>query len=338
MVVGHSPTDSFQNSTSKNEFKIKILLASLVVASISLKLVLWKKFAPLRINDLYFYEGIARAFLNHDWGHFWHFHYYPLYPIFIALTHKLTGLEPINCAFLLNIIFSSASTVPIYLIGREIFGKTVGVIASIFWAFSWLNSGVMTEAEPVYLFFALWGFYLLSKSGLSFKQYLWAISIAGVSYLIKSEVMLFAVIFSLIYFLRSQEQTLKKIGFVLAGGIIFLIFSSPIWLSYYHYTGKFNINPKSRTLFFIHHPPNAYRENLYGLRKDEQGRMFTLAQKIYTEGDRNAIKDSLIKFALSHQKLIFKDYIENLKTIFGKAFIWLLIRIFPGATLCFAFY
>lgn len=314
-----------------------ILLFLFFLAGIFYRYYYWLQALPLPLDDLYFYQGLAQAFLNQDWAHFWHFHFYPVYPILMAIAHKISGMDFEICARGLNLIFDSLSIAPIYLIGKEVFNRRVGVVAGLFWSLSYPMIRVIGEPEPIYGFFILWALYFVFKKEAKIKDYLLAIGFASFSCLIKSEGTFFVLFISLMLIFGLKSHWQKKILLVIIAGVIYLAFSSPISIQYWRAVGKFNPNPKPRTLFFIHNPIIDYQHNLYALVRDETG-YHTLGQRIYVEGDREAFKESLLGFIRTNFRDLALAYLGKLKLVFSYTLKWLLKQIYPPAIIFALFY
>jgi len=306
------------------------LLALVFIAGMLFKWGYLKRSSPLTLGDLYFYQGIAQAFLVGDWEHFWHFHFYPLYPVLLALCHRIFSSDFISTARWLNLSFDALSAVPIYLIGKSLYGNRAGLFSALFWSLCWPKIRAYGDPEPVYGFFVFTGFALMFHQPERVWKFLIAVSLASFAGLIKSESMLFVLFFSLMYLLRSKESARKKIVLLIISAIIYLGFTSPLWVKYYQITGKFNPNPKSRTLSFIYNYKDNYQVNLYGLKEDGFGR-YSNAQRIYIQGDRIPIQDSLLSHLWQNRKNFSRAYLDKLNFALEKYLKFLLMRIFPAS-------
>lgn len=324
------------NKDIKNAF-VWSLLFCFFLAGIFFKLKFWKRAEPITLGDLYFYQGLAIAFLNRDWAHFWHFHFYPVYPMLMAWFHQAFNIDLIRSARWLNIIFDSLCLFPVFLIAREFYGKRAGLFAAMFWSFCWPYFRMYGDPEPVYAFFIFIALYLVLKKGPGWKSYAAAISLAGFSGLIKSEATFFAALITLIYFFRGKERLRGKVLAACAGVLIYLAFTSPIWVKYYQATGTFNPNPKSKTLYFIHNPVKEYQLSLYGLREDKQG-LYTNGQRIYIEGDKAVFNTPLAGFVKDNFKLLFYSYFGKLGFALSAGIAIMVLRVFPGAFLLVILY
>ena len=272
-----------------------MFLAVFFIGGIFFKLAFWKKIEPVTLGDLYFYQGLAQAFLARDWAHFWHFHFYPVYPALMAVWHGIFGGDLVHAGRWLNIMFDSLSIIPIYLLGREIFNQRVGIFSAMFWAFCWPHQKIYGDPEPVYAFFIFVALFLVFKKQPGWKDFIAAIALSSFAGLIKSEATFFVLLVCLIYAVRGVDRLRNKALLLTAAAAIYLAFTSPIWIQYYRATGEFSPNPKSRTLFFIHNPTKEYQLYLYGIREDKAG-LYTIGQRIYIDGDKGAIKTSLWGF------------------------------------------
>lgn len=311
------------------------LLACFFMGGIFLKLQFWQRAEPLTLGDLYFYQGLAQAFLARDWKHFWHFHFYPVYPVLMALCHKLFATDLVRAGRFLNIIFDGLSLLPIYLIAKEIFGKRVGLLSALFWSFCWPYHRLYGDPEPIYAFFVFCGLALMLRKQAGFRNFLAAAALASFSALIKSEAVFFLGLILLLYLLRSREKALLKLAMLPLAALIYLGFTSPLWVKYYQLTGEFNPNPKSRTLLLIHNPPKDYQLWLYGLRESKEGTLYTHAQKIYIDGDKDALQTTMTEFFAANWRSFLSGSLANLKLVAGQFQLILLARIFPGALLLF---
>jgi len=303
------------------------------LGGIFLKLEFWQRAEPLSLGDLYFYQGLAQAFLAHDWEHFWHFHFYPGYPVLMAFWQKIFPTDLVRAGRWLNIIFDGLSVIPLYLISKEIFGKRVGLFAGLFWSFCWPYHRIYGDPEPIYAFFVFCGLAVILRARVSFKNFLAAIALASFSALIKSEALFFLGLILLLYLFRSREKALLKLAMLALAAVIYLGFTSPLWVKYYQFTGEFNPNPKSKTLLLIHNPPKDYQLWLYGLREAEDGKLYTHAQRIYIEGDKDALKIPVASFLKDNWRRFLSGSLANLKLVAGQFQLILLARIFPGALL-----
>ena len=326
-----------QDKKNSNTAYIISLLCCFFLGGIFFKHEFWKNAEPLTLGDLYFYQGLALAFENRDWAHFWHFHFYPAYPVLIAWFHQLFSSSYVRSARWLNIIFDGLSVFPVYLIAREIYGKRTAIFSALFWSFCWPYFRIYGDPEPVYAFFVFVSLYLVLKKELTWKNYLAATSLAAFSGLIKSEATFFVGLVFIIYFFKSREQLRAKVMMAGAGVLIYLVLTSPIWVKYYQATGEFNPNPKSKTLYFIHNPVKEYQLFLYGLREDANG-LYTNGQRIYIEGDKDAFKTPLSTFVRDNFKLLFFSYFGKLGFTASKGVAVMILRIYPGAFFLFIFY
>jgi len=326
-----------QDKKNINTAFVISLLFCFFLGGIFFKLNFWKHAEPMTLGDLYFYQGLAIAFENRDWAHFWHFHFYPAYPVLIAWFHKIFSLDFVSSARWINIIFDGLSVFPVYLIAREIYGNRTAIFSALFWSFCWPYFRVYGDPEPVYAFFVFVSLYLVLKKELTWKNYLAATALTAFSGLIKSEATFFVGLVFILYFFKSRERLRAKILMAGAGVLIYLAFTSPIWIKYYQATGEFNPNPKSKTLYFIHNPVVDYQLFLYGLREDENG-LYTNGQRIYIDGDKDALRTPLSSFARDNFKLLFFSYLGKFGFTFSKGLAIMVLRIFPGTFFLFLFY
>jgi arylsulfatase A-like enzyme/4-amino-4-deoxy-L-arabinose transferase-like glycosyltransferase len=139
------------------EKRAKICLVALVIITIIIRL-------RLASHAQIFFDGCG--YIMHAWsiaeGHlttpYWFRgmdHYYPpLYPFFIYLSHFFIT-DWIEAAKLVSVIFSTLLLLPVYELGKRIFSREIGLLASAILVGHPLLSEVGSNvySEPVFLFF-----------------------------------------------------------------------------------------------------------------------------------------------------------------------------------------
>lgn len=200
-----------------------ILFAALVIRIIFL------------VNDFVFwdgavYAGMGKALFSLGKSGLWEPSRPLLWPLFLGFFWKL-GLNPVLAGKILTTLFSLGCIYLTYLVGKEIFNEKVGLISSIFLAFSstflYYNSALLTEIPST--FFALLGFYFFIKE----KTFL-AGAFLGLGFLTRFyQGLILISLISLFYFFRKTKGVFKKNLIFLSS---FLLVTAPYFiLNYYLY-------------------------------------------------------------------------------------------------------
>lgn len=129
-----------------------------------------------------FYEGDFKAGLAHDNP--------PLYSLLIASAYSVTRNWVVAGRFI-SFVFGLLTVFPVYFFAKDVFGKRVGSITAILFAFHPFvckyPARVLTEAT--YIFFFACSVWLCWRaiSKKRYSLYLWAGSVSGLSYLVRPE-------------------------------------------------------------------------------------------------------------------------------------------------------
>ncbi|MBW2062262.1 MAG: tetratricopeptide repeat protein [Deltaproteobacteria bacterium] len=111
-------------------YPLGLFAAALVIRLVFLAQVQGQAYFETLLLDSQAYDARAREILGGDWLGRSVFYQDPLYPYFLALIYKIfgTGTLPVR---LIQIILGSLNAVLIYLMGKHLGGRRVGVLAGV---------------------------------------------------------------------------------------------------------------------------------------------------------------------------------------------------------------
>lgn len=205
----------------------------------------------------------------------------PLYPMLVGLLYfPLRDME--LAARLVSVIFSTFTLVPLYLLGREMFGRKAGFIGiSLFVSLPFIHSmSGIDITEPTFTFFAISGGYLFYRAWLGGSKLLHALAglLLGLSYLARPEGFIITFVISFFFcvtvFIRKGALLgeLKKalpLLILFWGG--FSICAFP-YMNYLHgATGQWQLSGKSGLNAGIIKELRGFAENDQHLRLDANG-------------------------------------------------------------------
>ncbi len=177
----------------------------------------------------------------------------PFYPLCIAILYLIIG-DAFISGFLATSLFKALCIVPLFLLGRMLFDKSVAIITSILFIFYPLlfSNSCKILTEPVYCFFLLWVVYLIFIF-LKEKSYHTSISIGimiGVAYSTRVEgILLLFIFFS---FTAIECITSKNIWinlkYFLSCLMGFLIIYIPLSGFIYLHSGQWMPSPKIKLI------------------------------------------------------------------------------------------
>ena len=158
------------NISTKN-----IVFLLIIIGIISLGLKLYTiDFSVSEIQDTWIYVLRGIAFSNGDYAES------PIkpsgYPLILSFFFKIfepeNFVDYVNIARVLNIIISSATIFPLYLLGRHFLDKKFSLLLSFFFAFQpQLNFNVgLGISEPIFLLFLILSYHFLLKSNSKFTE------------------------------------------------------------------------------------------------------------------------------------------------------------------------
>ena len=286
---------------------------------------------------------LAQALRTGQWADAINYHYPPLFPAVIVIASLIfPSLE--SAARAAGLICVGLAVAPLYLLAFTVFGRRTAVLAAGFFIFRFLSELPVCRAEqmllPLLPLALLAGLRALEK-----KSSRWSLAtgaIFGAAFLAKPEAWAYFLLYAAIALAAAARAPNPDRGAApssasrlrqLAGAIFpllagYFLVAGPYLLQYHHDTGRFSINPKAKTLFLIH---NVYYwdDELYRVKKDENG-YFTLAQRIYIEGDKKPLETSILELIRSPDGIFLPEYALRLAQSLGDIIApWYLQRIAP---------
>jgi tetratricopeptide (TPR) repeat protein len=215
---------------SKDRWPLVIFLAAFLIRLIYL---LQFRSSP------YFYFPMVDEQWHYQWakeiigGNFWGSEAYfrgPLYPYLLAFLLKITG-DSIFWSRLLQMILPSISASLIYLIGRLILSKEVGIIAGLGFALygTMIFYDAMFLIESLFITLNLWGIYLMLKCHREPSLKIWALTglIFGLSAITRPNILLLTPLF-LLWIYMSLSEIRERFKRLALPGIFLLAMMIPI--------------------------------------------------------------------------------------------------------------
>ncbi|OGP92880.1 MAG: hypothetical protein A2156_09975 [Deltaproteobacteria bacterium RBG_16_48_10] len=179
----------------------------------------------------------------------------PLYPSLIAFARVILP-DAEMAGILISVIFGALLILPIYYLGKEIFGKRVGILSSLIAAvhpFLTSSSGsVLTESTYYFLVAAtvLLGWYAFQR-GRIYEIVLFSL-LCSLAYLTRPEGIGFLIVFSLWAMIVNPSDEIrvwtKRAGVVFLSILCFFLFSSPYIIQIQKETGRWGITKKFKIL------------------------------------------------------------------------------------------
>lgn len=154
-----------------------------------------------------------------------------LFPLIWMILFKI-GISEIGFRFLLEFVPSVLSVFLVYLIGKEMYGKKVGLIAaaifSVLWIHLFYTVRLLTNIPALmFLFASIYFFVRANKQGFNLKYLLFSIFLLSIATLIRYPVGMVFGVYLIVFFLSKKLSLLKKPKFwifILIGIIPLLIF------------------------------------------------------------------------------------------------------------------
>jgi len=241
----------------------------------------------------------------------------PMYPLMIGLFSLfIQNLE--FAARLISVIFGSFLVFPVFFLGRELYNKTIGYIASIFLVFYfWLvDYSATVSSESTYLFFLTCGVFFGYLGLIKETKFLYLITgiFLGLCYLTRTEgfgyvgiIILLSFVFWL--FEKRNVHNLKKLIIrilcLLTG---FLVISSPYIISLHRHTGHWTLSEGGAFQLI---PGESYGDR----NKYEMARSGLIEDKTKTLNEYYLGNVDIIDYVTSHVFELFKRYLRNLREL-----------------------
>jgi len=142
------------------------------------------------------------------------FHQEPLYPYFLALAYRLFG-EKTFAIFWIQFLFGSLANVLLFLAGARYFSPKAGLATgslATFYGLSPFFEGGLLRAAPGFFLNALLLFLIasnLERDG--WRRWLLLGLLFGISYLLRSTIIIFLILFVLYIFIRKRKEIRKAL-------------------------------------------------------------------------------------------------------------------------------
>ena len=248
-------------------------------------------------------------------------HFPPLFPLILGVFNWVVRDWEV-VSRVAYVIFGGLIPLPVYLLGRDMYGRRVGFIAAFLAAIlPAFTAGVLfaeSMSEPPYLFFVFSGIYLIYKASLLQRFPFYAL--AGVS-------------LSLAYLTRPEGALYFAIGFLYLAGLLvlwrplpppaalvrlavfvasFLLPASPYILYLHSHTGKWSLTTKGITSYtttraLVDRDPITFQKDTWGLNEDGEIKYYA-----------HDYDQSLLKLLMGpYRDRVIPDILENLKVAHG---------------------
>ena len=174
-------------------------------------------------RDLLWHHNWAKEIAKGDWIDKEVFFRAPLYPYFLAIVYAIFG-ESFYIARLIQILIGSLSCVLIYLLGKKLFHRTVGIIASVIACFyaPLIHFDAQLELPVLEVFLDLWVFLLLVDAGAKLKKRWWLLAgiVFGLSAIARPNILMFIPFVLLWICIRLWKENRNKI---MVSSLVFLL-------------------------------------------------------------------------------------------------------------------
>ncbi len=219
-------------------------------------------------------------------------HFPPLFPVALGVLNWIVrDWEAVSRVA--YVLLGSLLPLPVFLLGKDMYGRRVGLIASLLTAvLPAFTTGILfaeTLSEPLYLLCLFTGIYFVFKASVSraYRHFTLAGVMLSLAYLTRSEGQLYfavGIIFlaGVLRFYRSlplAEATLR----LLACAAAFLLVASPYVIYLHSHTGHWALDTKTTTSYtttrgLVHHDGEAFQRDTWGL--SEKGEVKYYAHEV----------------------------------------------------------
>ncbi|MBU2530208.1 MAG: glycosyltransferase family 39 protein [Elusimicrobia bacterium] len=225
------------NWIKKHRAEIILFLISLCAQLVPF--FLWLFLHPdLLFEDKELYWSTAKNIMNYgSFSTFFHIAFEsdairpPIYPLFLSLLYLILFKSLAIVLFVQNII-GALSTVLVYRLGKSIFSKKVGIVASIIYIFEaeHLMMSSLIRAEILFVFFFLLSIIYFIKYIKYFhtKHLIYFSLFLGIATLTRPNSQLFFIVYIFIFFLVVVSKKIPFKKFLLNSVLIILVFLATI--------------------------------------------------------------------------------------------------------------
>jgi 4-amino-4-deoxy-L-arabinose transferase-like glycosyltransferase len=230
----------------------RVTILSLLLLALVIRLIALDRICLIARDGIH-YVSLAGLFMSGSIVEGLSHPYHPLYQALIALVASVIG-DAALAGQLLNLTLSSLTIIPLYLIGRFVYGPKGGIITGLFFAVQpyCVRFSVDVLSDPTFLFFFVLAFYFGLKAGCEEKNSAWWGFGAGVSsglaYLTRPEGILIIAFLLPWYFWRwlcyPKQQTLRTLAVMACFLFGFSVFAGPYVLFIKTHTGNWHLSMK----------------------------------------------------------------------------------------------
>ena len=211
-------------------------------------------------------------------------HLHPLFPITLSLlNHAARNWETVTR--FAYVLFGSLLPLPVYFLGRDIYGSQIGLIAGFLTAIlPAFTTGILfaeTLSEPLYLLCLFSGFFFVYRA--SIRQHMGTYALAGASlalaYLTRAEGTIYiglGLAYLLLILLWYRPTTVRGGTLRLAIFLgVFLALALPFVFYLHFQTGRWALTTKSTTSYtttraLVDHDPAQFQRDTWGLNEKNE--------------------------------------------------------------------
>jgi hypothetical protein len=293
----------------------------------------WKKVNPALIGDAPRYLYMAKCILDHDFRHFLHYHYPPLYPLFLAPFVAVTPDHP-TAARAAGLAATMLAIIPLFILARQLFNPATALLVLALWPLAFIRAPLAGDAQAFFnLLLAVAftsGFSAIQSERL--RPAFLSGAAFGLATLTKMEAQAFFLLWLCVLILAAffnaapRWNILTKLFLAAIG---YLLVMAPYLAAYSRETGRVTLNPKAPVLFYSYNEPD-WNQAWYALRRDEHG-LFTLHQRVIAEGDRRPLALDPASYLAANAGRLLPVYLNRLGFTFTRIMPHLLRLLWPGS-------
>jgi len=230
----------------------RIIILLLFVSAVILRLVALDRIY-LIARDGIEYVSLARLYMSGSFLEGLSHPYHPLYPFLMALGGIITGNIELS-GKLISLGLGSLSVVPLYLLGKSLYDRKVGIVGGLFFVLQpyCVRFSVDVLSDSAFLFFFVLAFYLgieaIKKKG---KGYSWSIGAGlsgGLAYLVRPEgiliILLLIVWYVCEWIFGPKKRFVSTLSVMAALLFTFLVFAGPYLVFMKMHTGNWQLSMK----------------------------------------------------------------------------------------------